>query len=130
MGHTRTFLGATRALVGIAAWVAPQPAFRTFGVDLADQDRFPARLFGARDLALGLSLLAADEQHLRAADEQHLRAAAGIGVLIDTVDTVAGLDEYRRGTMSTWALISGAGGAALLAVLGVLVLREETSALS
>lgn len=122
MGRTRTFLGATRTLVGIAAWTAPDPAFRAFGVDLASSDRFVARLFGARDLALGVSLLAADDRHLR--------AAAGIGVLVDAVDTVAGLDEYRRGTMTTWALISGAGGAALLAALGVLVLREEASASS
>lgn len=120
MTSTRTFLGATRALVGITAWVAPQSGFRAFGVDLAESDRFVARLFGARDLALGASLLAADAKHLR--------AATGIGVIVDTVDTIAGLDEYRRGNLSTWALISGPGGAALLAVLGALVLREEAAA--
>ncbi len=54
-------------------------------------------------------------------------AITSVGVIVDTVDTIAGLDEYRRGTITTWALVSGAGGAALLAVLGALVLREEAS---
>jgi len=120
MTRSRTFLGATRALVGLASWTAPDTAVRAFGIDPARSDRFVGRLFGARDLALGVSLLAADARHLR--------AAAGIGVAIDTVDAIAGLDEYRRGTLSTWALASGAGGAALFAVLGVLVLREDAAA--
>lgn len=120
MGHTRTFLGASRALVGLSAWAAPDVAVKAFGLDPARSDRFVTRLFGARDLALGVSLLAADARHLR--------AAAGVAVVIDTVDTIAGLDEHRRGNLSTWALISGAGGAAMFAVLGLLVLREEGAA--
>ena len=122
MGTTRTILGASRALVGLSAWAAPDTAVKAFGIDPAKSDRFIGRLFGARDLALGVSLLAADAKHLR--------AAAGVAVVIDTVDTIAGLDEYRRGNLSTWALVSGVGGAAVFAVLGVLVLREEAATAS
>lgn len=117
MSTTRALLGLTRAAVGLGSWLAPDTAVKAFGIDPARSDRFIGRLFGARDFALGASLLAADARYLR--------AAAGIGVAIDLVDTVAGLDEYRRGNLSTWATISGPGGAALLATLGLLVLRED-----
>lgn len=113
-------LGTTRALVGVSSWLAPDTAMRAFGVDPDRSDRFVGRLFGARDFALGATLLRADTQQLR--------AVARIGVAVDLVDAVAGIDEYRRGTMSTWALVSGAGGAALLAAMGVAVLREGAPA--
>ncbi len=119
MGRIRMFLGATRAAVGLAAWVAPVAGFKAFGVEVQPEARFAARLFGARDLALGASLLASDATHLR--------AITTVAMVVDSVDVVAGLDEYRRGTIGPWALFSGAGGAALLVALGALVLRDEVT---
>ncbi|MTD43224.1 hypothetical protein GKE82_02610 [Conexibacter sp. W3-3-2] len=119
MSTTRLALGATRALVGLAAWTAPDQTVTVFGIDRERHDRFVSRLFGARDFALGASVLAADPQHLR--------AATTVGVLVDSVDAIAGFDEYRRGTLSTRAFVLGPCGAVLLAVLGVLVLREESA---
>ena len=62
MTTARTFLGVTRACIGIGAWIAPDLTTRAFGMDPAQSNRFIGRLFGARELALALALLA-DEDH-------------------------------------------------------------------
>ena len=52
MTPVRTFLGVTRACIGIGAWVAPDLTTRAFGMDPERSNRFIGRLFGARELAL------------------------------------------------------------------------------
>lgn len=120
MTPARTVLGATRAIVGLGAWFAPDTAARLSGIDPERSDRFITRLFGARDLALAVAVLAAPPAGLR--------HAASIGVAIDAADVVAGFDERRRGNLSAHATAVGPVGALVLAVLGVIVAREATAA--
>jgi hypothetical protein len=91
---------------------------RAFGIDPERSDRFVGRLFASRELALASALLAAPPQLVR--------PVALTGAAIDAADAVAGFDERRRGGLSDWALISGACGAVLFAVMGLVVARGTT----
>ena len=92
MTRARTFLGVTRACIGIGAWVAPDLTTRAFGMDPAQSNRFIGRLFGARELALALALLAAPRSAVA--------PVAAIGAAIDSADAVGGFDERRRGNLN------------------------------
>lgn len=115
----RTLLGATRAAVGLGAWFAPDLTCRAFGIDPERSDRFVARLFGARELALAGTLLAAPPAALA--------QVAAVGAAVDAIDVVSGLQEHRRGTLSTTGAVLGAGGAALFVALGVLAARAAAT---
>jgi len=119
MTPARTFLGVTRACIGIGAWVAPDLTIRVFGMDPALSNRFVGRLFGARELALALALLVAPPAAVA--------PVAALGAAVDSVDAVGGFDERRRGNLSTQATILGPAGAVLFAALGVLVAREAAA---
>jgi len=119
MTRARTFLGVTRACIGIGAWVAPDLTIRVFGMDPALSNRFVGRLFGARELALALALLVAPPAAVA--------PVAALGAAVDSVDAVGGFDERRRGNLSTQATILGPAGAVLFAALGVLVAREAAA---
>ena len=117
-----TLLSLGRALVGAAAWVAPAPSARLFGVPGAARDadgRAVMRLFGVRDLALGLAL--------QQADPARRRDAARLGTVVDAVDVVNGLLEARRG-LSRRGVLGVPVGAAVLCVAGVVALRELDAA--
>lgn len=116
MSTTRALLGGTRALIGIAGWLAPDHAARAFGIDPAGANRFVTRLFASRELALALALLTAPPERLP--------AIAAAGAAIDTADALAGIDERRRGGLSTYAFVSGGVGAMVFAAMGAVVSRE------
>ncbi len=120
METKRLFLGGTRALIGIGAWIAPELSGRAFGFQLASNDRFIARLFAARELALATSLLAASPDRLP--------AVAAVGAAVDTADAIAGLDEARRGNVSKLTFVSGVLGAMLFAAVGARVAQEAAEA--
>jgi hypothetical protein len=112
MSAARTFLGVTRALIGIGSWVAPDLTARLFGIDPDRSDRFLTRLFGAREPALAGGLLAARDS-----------APAPVAAV-----GVAGFDDRRRGNLSTQATVLGPVGALLFVALGVLVARRAVAA--
>jgi len=120
MVYARSSLAATRALIGIGAWVAPDLTVRVFGMDPKRSNRFVGRLFGARELALAGSLLVAPAAAVA--------PVAALGAAVDLADAVAGFDERRRGNLSTRATVLGPVGALLFAGLGVLVAREASAA--
>lgn len=120
MSAVRLALGATRASIGVAAWLAPDATVRLFGMDPARSNRFVARLFGARELALAAALLAAPPAAVA--------PVAAVGAAVDAVDAVGGFDEARRGNLSTRAVVLGPVGAVFFATLGVLVARRASAA--
>lgn len=120
MDPARTFLGVTRASIGVGSWLAPDLTARAFGIDPARSDRFIGRLFGARELALAGALLAAPHPALA--------PIAAVGAAVDAIDAVAGFDERRRGNLSTQATVLGPVGAVLFASLGVYVARRAAAA--
>jgi hypothetical protein len=113
-------LPALRLAIGAGAWAAPGVTGKAFGfknIDTNHEALFMARLFGARDVALGAGALAA-------------RAEAGklwwqLGVVCDIADAAAGIISFRAGApkvpaiLSTITAISAAGlGIAVLAQSG------------
>ena len=122
MTTTRGFLGITRALIGISAWLAPDLTVRLFGMDPARSDRFVGRLFGAREMALAGALLTAPAGALA--------PIAAVGAAVDAVDAVAGFDERRRGNLSLQATVLGPVGALLFVTLGLLIARDAANAAS
>jgi hypothetical protein len=120
MTPARTALGVTRALIGIGAWTAPDLTVRLFGMDPDRSDRFVGRLFGSREFALAATLLAAPPALVA--------PVALVGAAVDTADSIAGFDEWRRGNLSTQAAILGPIGALGFVALGVLVARQASPA--
>jgi hypothetical protein len=120
MTPARTALGVTRALIGIGAWTAPDLTVRLFGMDPDRSDRFVGRLFGSREFALAATLLAAPPALVA--------PVALVGAAVDTADSIAGFDEWRRGNLSTQAAILGPIGALGFIALGVLVARQASPA--
>jgi hypothetical protein len=109
-----TAFAAMRLTVGAGSWLAPATSLRVFGLP-ADSSRLPTRLFGAREFALALGALSPDTR-IR-------RSALGIGIAIDSADTVASVLELAEGRMTPRAGILLGGGAAFFAALGVASLR-------
>jgi hypothetical protein len=112
-------LAGLRAVVGVSAWAAPDLSGRVFGLDpdANPQASYLARLFGVRDLVLGVGTLRAEPPARRAWLEA--------GIVCDLADAAASLLGRRNGTLSTF---SGVGTAviALAAVgMGVAALQDE-----
>ena len=112
-------LSVLRVLAGASSWLSPGGSWRMFGLGSMRGDPSAAlitRLFGVRDIALGLSI------RYPSADVR--RAALMAGVAINSIDAVAGLLALRNGApKATGPLV--AGGAAFFAVLGVIALQQE-----
>jgi hypothetical protein len=109
-------LAALRSIVGAASWAAPESAGQLFGLDPRANPQSPylARLFGVRDVALAVGVLAAKPDARR----QWLVA----GVACDVADAIAGIEGTRAGYLParTGALVTGtAAGAALLGVIAL-----------
>jgi hypothetical protein len=117
-GSTVKTLAGLRLAIGVASWATPRAAGRLFGLDAVANPQAPylARLFGARDVALGWGALSSEGETQR----QWLLA----GLACDVADTLAGIAGGRGGYLPklTSALVSGTalsaaalGGAALRA---------------
>jgi hypothetical protein len=113
-----TSLAITRLAVGGSAFATPRLAGRAFGLDADANPQTPylARLFGARDAALGIGILTTTGDARR----QWLLIGAGC----DAADVLAGLAGGRAGYLpkATSALVTATAVSAI--VLGVLALRE------
>ena len=87
-------LAALRVVVGAAAWLAPRQSGKGFGVepDANPQAPYLGRLFGARDVALGIGTLQATGEARR----QWLQ----VGIVVDAADAVVALAAGRAGYVS------------------------------
>ena len=112
---SRAALGSLRIGVGATSLIAPGFAARLFGLDPTTSP-WVTRLFGSRELALAAALLGAPDADVP--------AIAGIGAAIDSADCASSIVEFARGKLSVYTLISGGGGAALFAVLGLNARRD------
>jgi hypothetical protein len=110
-------LGIGRIVAGAAPWLAPETAWKQFGVSdrtAADPEaQALGRLFGSRDVVLGAALLAAGTPE---AKRRILRA----GLVVDALDLAAAL--LARKHMSAKGFVSLGGGAA--AAIAVAVVSE------
>lgn len=115
----RPVLGVTRLAVGALSLAAPDTSARAFGLDPTRSSSFVGRLFGSRELALAVLLLAAEGEDVA--------RVATVGAVVDGLDLLSGTAELARGRLSTRAAVVGVGGAAVFTALGLLVARDARS---
>ena len=108
-----------RIFAGALSWASPKLSSRVFLLGRSDPDGrtgLLARLFGARDLALGLAL-----QHPSA---EVRKVALQAGVAIDSADVLATLLAVRAGAPKS-SILGAAGGAAVFVGLGLAALSDQ-----
>ncbi|MXG88770.1 hypothetical protein [Nocardioides flavescens] len=108
-----TGLALGRIAVGVTSLAAPDLTARVLGLDPAarTQTAYVARLFGAREIALGALTVAARGPALRAL------VLAGVAVdLADAATGVAGARQAAVSTRSAAALVAPAVGAVVVGV--------------
>lgn len=116
-------IGASRALLGIVALVAPRRVARPWIGEEADGpgSTLLARALGGRDLALGLGPL------LAARRQASIRGWVEAAALADLVDVSVTLGAFphlpRRGR---WAVLAAAGSATAAGALAAALLESPT----
>ena len=112
-------LAMLRMAVGTSAWATPRLAGKAFGLDAEGNPQSPylARLFGIRDIALGVGALSTTGEARR----QWLT----LGVMCDAADAAAGIFAGRAGYLPKvpTALVTGVALAA--AGLGLAALANS-----
>jgi hypothetical protein len=113
-----------RILVGVVSWFTPGLAGRLFGLDVPANPQAPylARLFGVRDLALGVGALQTSGDAQR-----HLLQ---LGMACDVADIAAGLAGRRAGYLNGLATVMVTGGAVAAAAMSAAALSELDQASS
>jgi hypothetical protein len=89
-----TGLALGRIAVGITALASPDAAGKLFRLDVASNPQLPymSRMFGSREIALGLATLAS-----KGAARRKLVA---LGIAVDGADAFAGYDAMRSGAVT------------------------------
>src|SRR5439155_6800209 len=107
-----TTLSGLRLAIGGAAWAAPNRTADLFGLDSTNNptSSFLARLFGVRDIALGVSALRSTGASRRLAWQ--------LGILCDLFDAAAALLARRNRTLATRAALMAGATALAAAALG------------
>jgi hypothetical protein len=107
--QARQLLGALRIAFGAGSWIAPRLFTRLLGQRLDDNPAAALlwRVFGTRDIVIGLALLDGDEAEVR--------RWLTYGLAIDGADMVATLAAGLRGRLPKYAATYGT----LAALLGV-----------
>src|SRR5258707_11318635 len=110
---------ATRAAIGAGAWLMPRFSGRLFGLDPDANPQAPylARLFGVRDVALGVGLNSSSG----AERQQWLR----LGVACDLADAAAGVLAGRSGALPQRATLLVTATALAAAAMGIAAMRGE-----
>ena len=114
-------LAVLRLVIGVSAWLFPGLAGRLFGLDPAGNPQAPylSRLFGVRDVALGLGALQSSGE----ARQRWLQ----LGVLCDAADTAAAGLGRRGGYLSTPAAVLVGAPAVAATAMGVQALPAPSS---
>ncbi|HEY1590566.1 MAG TPA: hypothetical protein VGF81_02145 [Solirubrobacteraceae bacterium] len=112
-------LVATRAAIGSGAWLMPRFSGRLFGLDPDANPQAPylARLFGVRDVVLGVGLNSSSG----AERQQWLR----LGVACDLADAAAGVLAGRSGALPKRATLLVTATALAAAAMGIAAMRGE-----
>lgn len=116
-------LAIIRVAIGVIAWVTPNFGAKLFGLDPKGNPQAPylGRLFGVRDVVLGIGTLRAEGPSRR----PWLVA----GLVCDSADTAAAKLGHRDGYLSTPTALMVAAPAVAAVALGAAGLREQPAPL-
>jgi hypothetical protein len=111
-------LAMIRMAIGTSAWATPRLAGKAFGLDAAGNPQSPylARLFGIRDIALGVGAISTTGE----ARKQWLT----LGVMCDAADAAAGIFAGRAGYLPKVPTVLVTGTALLAAGMGLAALAN------
>jgi hypothetical protein len=112
-------LAGIRMAIGTSAWATPRLAGKAFGLDSDANPQSPylARLFGVRDLALGIGALTTTGESRR-----HWLM---LGMMCDAADAAAGYIAGRAGYLPKVPTVLVTGVALVAAGLGAAALAGE-----
>jgi hypothetical protein len=112
-------LAGLRLAVGFGAWLLPRLAGRLFGLDVDGNPQLPyvARLFGVRDIVLGLGTMTSEGE----AQNAWLRA----GLVCDAADFAAGLLARRNDEIGPVATVLVSAPAVGAVAMGFAALRDN-----
>ncbi|KAK1926850.1 hypothetical protein DB88DRAFT_483238 [Papiliotrema laurentii] len=110
-------LGLSHTLVGVGSLLAPLATASLFALPAHRPTAFITRLFGSRDLLLGLAVVTSEER------SEKRRWALGVANVVNAIDVISALVGYAQGDVTDQGALLGAGGAALLLLLGVYAQR-------
>ena len=115
-------IAALRIAIGVISYLAPRLGGRLFGLDVAGNPQAPylARLFGVRDLVLGIGAL----QSTGATQKQWLQ----LGMACDVADAGAALLGKRDGTLPTVTAVLVGGTAVAAAAMSAAAAGEVDQA--
>jgi len=116
-----------RIVVGLSSWLTPRLAGKLFGLDPDGNPQAPylARLFGVRDIVLGVGAL----QSSGAAQKQWLQ----LGIACDVADTAASFLAGRNGTLPKSAAVMTGVAAVAATAMGLAALQavpDDTAAVA
>ncbi|MBA3370348.1 MAG: hypothetical protein H0T96_02690 [Thermoleophilaceae bacterium] len=108
-----------RLAIGLGSWLTPRVTGRLFGLDAKANPQLPyvARLFGARDVALGAGIM------LGHGEARSLWLQ--VGLACDVADALAGLAAGTRGDLGPFSAVLVTGTALGAAALGRAALRAR-----
>ena len=111
-------LGGLRLAVGVISYAAPNAGGKLFGLEPAANPQAPylGRLFGIRDVALGVGTLRARKK----AQDNWIE----MGILCDAADTVAAFAGGGKGYLSPTTTAMVAAPAIAATALGVIALNN------
>jgi len=112
-------LAGIRVAVGTSAWATPRLAGKAFGLDADGNPQSPylARLFGVRDIALGIGTLTTTGESQR--------RWLALGMLCDAADAAAGVLAGRAGYLPKVPTVLVTGVALVAAGLGAAALAND-----
>jgi hypothetical protein len=112
-------LAGVRILIGVSSWLTPRVSGRLFGLDAKANPQSPylGRLFGVRDIALGVGALASE------GDARRLWLTAGLAC--DGADALAGVAGGARGYLPKFTSLLVTATALTAVGLGVAALNGE-----
>jgi hypothetical protein len=115
-------LAGVRMAIGTSAWATPRLAGKAFGLDSAGNPQSPylARLFGVRDIALGIGALTTTGESQR--------RWLALGLLCDAADAAAGVLAGRGGYLPKLPTVLVTGTALVAAGLGAAALAGGNGA--
>ena len=112
----RPTMALGRIGAGVLSWANPPMSAKVFGIK-GEPSAYVSRLFGIRDIALGLGVMSRNPAVRK--------ASLRIGMVIDTFDTAAGVLEAKEGNLTPFGKVMLIGGAASFIALGAVALSQE-----